>query len=749
MRWKLTFVVLLISFLHLDGQQSNPSAIYHTRQKIGEILGFELEGTGGIPIGWGGGPKGTIIPDNAVVHSGHWSVRLDRSAKPPESFSTVSGSIPLDFTGKRIELRGYLRTQNVSGFAGLWLREDGDGKMVQFDNMQSQNLAGTHEWAEYSISLPVNTEADQLFFGVLLSGDGVAWADDLQLLVDGKPISEAPQRPSEAVDPDHEFDKGSEIRLTQLTPLQIENLVTLGRVWGFLKYHHPQITSGKRFWDHDLFRIMPSIFRAGSRSEANAVLSRWIDSLGPIEPCTACTSLDTVGLKLKPDIDWIADRRVLGERLSRQLQAIYKSRIVNQQYYVSLSPYVLNPSFDHELAYGSFPLPDAGLQMLALFRFWNIIEYWSPNRNLIEEDWPKVLAEFIPRVALAKDKDSYALAMMTLIARVNDTHANLWSSIDLRPPTGACRLPVTVRFIENSAVVTGYTSVTTGKASGLELGDQITALDGVPTAKLVETWTPVYADSNDASRLRDIARNLTNGSCGPARVEVRRSNRPIELTPSRLPNSEAGPIESTHDLPGETFRLLSKDVAYLKLSSIKSADVSHYIDAAKGTKGLVIDIRDYPSNFVVFDLGNHLVHALRKLHQCRSVESRGVSPWGRRVAYSWRAALFREGHHPGRRDLPESGRVYGHGVSRRTGCCRRGQYHCGSGRQRLFDTHSWRIEHHDQRDRRLLPGWQANPARRHPPRYRGQANHFRHPLGKGRSAGSCDSPDIGLDGFTL
>jgi C-terminal processing protease CtpA/Prc len=80
----------------------------------------------------------------------------------------------------------------------------------------------------------------------------------------------------------------------------------------------------------------------------------------------------------------------------------------------------------------------------------------------------------------------------------------------------------------------------------------------------------------------------------------------MELTPSRLSNSEAGPIESTHDLPGETFRLLSKDVAYLKLSSIKSADVSHYIEAAMGTKGLVIDIRNYPSNFVVFDLGNLL-----------------------------------------------------------------------------------------------------------------------------------------------
>src|SRR6185436_8742724 len=63
----------------------------------------------------------------------------------------------------------------------------------------------------------------------------------------------------------------------------------------------------------------------------------------------------------------------------------------------------------------------------------------------------------------------------------------------------------------------------------------------------------------------------------------------------------------THDLPGETFQRLSDDVAYVKLSSIKVADVRRYMDLAAGTKGLIIDIRNYPSEFVVFALGSLLV----------------------------------------------------------------------------------------------------------------------------------------------
>jgi len=168
-------------------------------------------------------------------------------------------------------------------------------------------------------------------------------------------------------------------------------------------------------------------------------------------------------------------------------------------------------------------------------------------------------------------------------------------------------LPITVRFVENRAVVTGYVAES-GKAAGFEIGDVITQLDGVPVAKLVETWAPYYADSNEAARLRDIARSMTRGACGDARVGVSRENGEIELkTPRVLTvglNTSAG---ATHDRPGDAFQMLSGQVAYLKLSAVKTEGVAHYVDSAQGTKGLIIDIRNYPSEFVVFAFGQLLV----------------------------------------------------------------------------------------------------------------------------------------------
>lgn len=83
-----------------------------------------------------------------------------------------------------------------------------------------------------------------------------------------------------------QFDYGSGIVLTTLSDTQIANLATLAKVWGFLKYHHPAVTSGQHHWDYDLFRAMPQVLAAPDQATALAAISTWIDSLGPVAPCS-------------------------------------------------------------------------------------------------------------------------------------------------------------------------------------------------------------------------------------------------------------------------------------------------------------------------------------------------------------------------------------------------------------------------------------------------------------------------------
>lgn len=405
---------------------------------------------------------------------------------------------------------------------------------------------------------------------------------------------------------EHDFTAGSRITLRALSPLQVEDLALAGKVWGFLKYHHPAVTGGQRQWDFELLGILPGILAAANREDAQALLQRWIVKLGPVPDCNPCASLNRQDFQLLPNLAWLDDTRLLGSALRQELKEVYRKRSPGRQHYVSLAPGVENAVFDRELEYKELRFPDAGFQLLSLFRLWNIIEYWAPYRDQLDEDWDKVLHDSIAPVALAQDRASHELAMLALVTRIHDTHTNLWSSIQVRPPVGRCQLPVRVRFIEGRATVSAHLGEDAAAATGLKVGDTIESIGGVPVDALLRSWKPYFAASNEPTRLRDMAAVLTKGDCGPLQLTVRQDGAPREMNLTRVPRKGLA-IPTTNDRAGDTFQLLGKDVAYLKLSSIKSADIPGYMEKAAHTKGLVVDIRNYPSDFVPFALGQYFV----------------------------------------------------------------------------------------------------------------------------------------------
>lgn len=393
----------------------------------------------------------------------------------------------------------------------------------------------------------------------------------------------------------------------------VEWLVLLGRVWGFVKYHDPRVTSGEVNWDAALRRAIPMVLTASDARAARDSIDNWLAALGDPAPCTACATLPA-DLALRPEIAWIHDERLLGHTLSARLERIYANRsTASDQQYVRLTP-LGNPDFAGEATYATELLPPADLRLLAVFRFWNILEYWFPYRDLMEPDRVAILREFIPAAWEATDVARYSFTMMRLVARARDTHANLWSSMRYQPPIGTAQVPVTLRFIDGRFVVTGFTDPAQGSATGLRPGDAVMSIDGVPVDSLTRVVAPYYGASNEAARDRDIARSLLKGSEGPVRLGIVRDGAAstVETTRSAVSSVYAG-AGLTHDRPGDTFQMLSAgrdSVAYLKLSSVDAAAIPQYLQRAARAPVFVIDIRNYPKQFVVFSLGAHLVAAV-------------------------------------------------------------------------------------------------------------------------------------------
>ena len=78
------------------------------------------------------------------------------------------------YAGKRVRMTGWVRAENVTRSAGLWMRVDGptqDPKQaLAFDAMNGRKIIGTRAWQRYEIVLDVANDAADIAFGATLSG---------------------------------------------------------------------------------------------------------------------------------------------------------------------------------------------------------------------------------------------------------------------------------------------------------------------------------------------------------------------------------------------------------------------------------------------------------------------------------------------------------------------------------------------------------------------------------------------------
>lgn len=120
--------------------------------------------------------------DHAVVHQGKASGYLkSKTVLEGDSFATMMQQFKADnYVNKRIRLSGFLKTKDVGLFSSMWMRVDNaNGDTVQFDNMSNRSITGTTNWSLYSIVLDVPKESTVISFGIILSGRGQVWVDQL------------------------------------------------------------------------------------------------------------------------------------------------------------------------------------------------------------------------------------------------------------------------------------------------------------------------------------------------------------------------------------------------------------------------------------------------------------------------------------------------------------------------------------------------------------------------------------------
>jgi len=94
-------------------------------------------------------------------------------------FGTLMQSFRAErYLGKKLRLTGFVKSEGVQGWAGLWMRVDKNFQVVAFDNMENRAIKGTSDWQRYEVVLSVPKDATGISFGILLAGLGTVWLNN-------------------------------------------------------------------------------------------------------------------------------------------------------------------------------------------------------------------------------------------------------------------------------------------------------------------------------------------------------------------------------------------------------------------------------------------------------------------------------------------------------------------------------------------------------------------------------------------
>lgn len=383
--------------------------------------------------------------------------------------------------------------------------------------------------------------------------------------------------------------------LSSLTPQQVDNVAALGQVWGLLKYFHPAVAAGQRDWDAEFLRQLPPVLACPSAGERSQLLSAWVAGLGAVPACRSCATPPTRPVRLSTDLAWAQDKRRFSAPLRQQLAFIGANPYQGAPYYATQLG--ASTVFPKEAAYAEPALPAPALRLLGLCRYWNMVQYYYPYPYALGEQWSAVLPALLPRFAAASTPLAYRHAALALFTHVHDGHARFYPPDPLlEAERGAYQVAAEVQFIDKQAVVTGVRHDGRVPACPLQPGDVLVRLAGTPVADLVRQRLPETGASNRPAQLNTIAQNLLYCATPQVAVQVRRAGQPLRLT---VPAVAVGTVPPAQPAAADSmYRFLTPEVGYIDMARIKAAKVPAIMQVFAHAKGIVVDQRNYPGDFV-------------------------------------------------------------------------------------------------------------------------------------------------------
>lgn len=384
---------------------------------------------------------------------------------------------------------------------------------------------------------------------------------------------------------------------------QTTRLDALSKVWGLLKYYHPEVAKGEIDWDAALIAAIPAVKAAQDYDSFNQEIDNLIVQAGDV--IIKDYNPGTPAHHNKALFKWIKDNSLFNNDVRKKLKTVQKKHVPAYNHYVQSNP-VGNVYLGNEKTYYYPYYPDENYRLLGLFRYWNVIWYFFPYKEDIGRDWQEVQVEFIPRFIETPGPLEYGLTVKELTTRLNDGHAYT-SGGYLNYHFGYYFAPFEVRFIENKTIVTRVFPELLDSPDDVQVGDIIVKTHNQDIDDFRQSMRKYAEGSNEPNKERNINSFVLRGNSDQLSYTFLRGGLTVDVTvpgyymyDDTLSNAQAA-ADSLLD----KWKILPGNIGYVHMGVLEQEDVDAAMAELMTTKAIIFDIRNYP-NFTLYQISNYL-----------------------------------------------------------------------------------------------------------------------------------------------
>lgn len=402
---------------------------------------------------------------------------------------------------------------------------------------------------------------------------------------------------------------------------ETQKLESLCRVWGFLKYYHPNVAKGKFNWDEQLFQKIDELENINDKNQLNEFYSNWIESLGKIEECKECLKQENKIYFLKNfDLNWINDQNIFSENVIQKLKFIQNNRNIGENYYFGINGRKVY--FRNENSYGS-KFISKQINLFELFRYWNYAEYFFAYKYKTDQNWNDVLKEMIPKFLTITNDENYHLTLAELVTKTDDSHAFLFSRLISLNQYGRKNIPVEYSYAEGKLIVTKLNSNIFNEENPLKTGDVIYDINGLTIPQKVNSFGKYLPASNSWGKINKSKYLFLYTNKDSTDLKIERDGQNLALRVKTYSQKE---IISQKPTVPEKWKFLDdeKKIGYVNMGIIKRTDLDEMFENLRNTESIIFDSRNYP-NMTILPLSKLLLPENKIYYQFNFPETNYLS----------------------------------------------------------------------------------------------------------------------------